>query len=90
MSKQVAKHRGKTARHDRVARHVKHVPGGKRTRAKKPFAKREQGVGDAYARPAADTVGVMEIEVVSVPENALEADEAEFSFPQDSFFGEEE
>jgi hypothetical protein len=79
MSNQVAKHHRKAARHEGAARHVKHVRGGKRTRAKKPFAKREQGVGDAFARPAADTVGVMEIEVVSVPENALEDDEAEFS-----------
>ena len=74
MSKQVAKHHGKAAA--RVAGRVKRVRGGKRTRAKKPFAQHER-VGNAYARPVADTVGVMEIEVVSVPENALEADEAE-------------
>jgi hypothetical protein len=47
-------------------------------------------VGNAYARPAADIVGVVEIEVVSVPENALEADEAELSLPRESFFEEEE
>jgi len=88
MSKQVAKHNGKAAA--RVARRVKRVRGGKRTRAKKPFARHEQRVGNAYARPAADIVGVVEIEVVSVPENALEADEAELSLPRESFFEEEE
>jgi hypothetical protein len=88
MSKQVAKHRGKAA--GRVAGRVKRVRGGKRTRAKKPLARHEQRVGNAYARPAADTVGVVEIEVVSIAENALEADEAELSSPRESFFEEEE
>ncbi len=87
MSKQVAKHHGKAAA--RVARRVKRVRGGKRTRAKQPFARHER-VGNAYGRPVAGAVRVVEIEVVSVPENALEADEAELSLPQESFFEEEE
>jgi len=75
-----------------VTRH-KHVVGG----AAAEQQRLESHVGDqsakalaAYAEPATDTVEVMEIEVVSVPEESLEVDEAELSLRQESFFEEEE
>jgi hypothetical protein len=90
MSKQVAKHHKKAERRERADRHVKRVGGGKPTRAQKLVTREEHGVGEAYARPAPDTVEVMEIKVVGFPEDPLELDEAEPSFLQDSFFEEEE
>jgi hypothetical protein len=58
----------------------------------------EPGVGDqsngapaAYAEPSMDAVEVMEIEVVSGPDDSLGADEAEFSLvPEDGFPEDEE
>jgi len=90
MSKQVAKHHKKAGRHERAAQHVKRVRGGKPTRAKKLVTQDEHAVGEAYAKPAPDTVEVMEIEVVSVPVDPLEEDEAESSLSLDSFFEQEE
>jgi hypothetical protein len=67
MSKQAAKHHRKAARRERAERRVKRVGGGKPTRAKKLVTRDEHAVGEAYARPAPDTVEVMEIEVVRLP-----------------------
>jgi len=88
MSNQAAKHHRKAARHERAARNVKRVRGGKPNRAKKLVTRDDRAAGEAHAAP--DTVAVMEIEVVSFPEDRLEVDEAEPSLPQDSFFEEEE
>lgn len=90
MSKQVAKHHRKAARHERTARHVRRVRGGRSTRAKKLVTRDQRAVGEAYKKPAPDTVEVMEIEVVTIPEESLEADEVELSLPGDGFFEEEE
>ena len=88
MSKQAAKHHREPVRRERAGRRVKR--GGKPTSAKKPVTQKEHGVREAYVKPSPTTVEVMEVEVVSFPEEPLEVDEAEPSLPDDVFVEEED
>lgn len=81
MAKQMVKRHKKAARHERAAQHTKTTREKKRVRAKKSV---ETAPG-AYTEPLTGTVEVMEIEVVSRPDDPLQADEVELSLvPEDS------